>query len=53
MLVVVAKAEEAEAARDTYTEAARPAIYAAWKTRRAKLIEDAGNIATDKSDDEF
>lgn len=53
MLVVVAKADEAEAARDAYTEAARSAIYAAWKTRRAKLTEDAGNIATENQEDEY
>lgn len=59
MLVVVAKAEETEAARDTHTAVARSAIYAAWKARRAELegvfgkIESENNIATDKSDDEF
>ncbi len=52
MLVAVARAEEAEATRDTYAEAARAAVFAAWKIRRADLIASADKIATDKPNED-
>jgi hypothetical protein len=45
-LVAVAKAEEAEATRDAYIEAARSAIFTQAKARRVKFSESGNKSDT-------